>query len=389
MENNKLRRCKAILILGVLLLSLCACSKMPFSEHSMMDTCAITSDGQMAETENGYYIYQWHHLFYADKSDLTNWMPVCNEPDCEHCDESCPAKMSPYGFWLRNNRIYSLRNTAAIEEEPTTAEAIYSMAPDGTDLRLECPLNLLPVDTDVSMNPVWMPDGIYLSTCALEKNGSWTYALGRVDKDGTHILHEETAADEISAFLNRPSMRGDMTIFSDLFSGGGEEWNKHIYRETEKGFEEISGICGYPFRDGYLDGNVLYHYAPNDGFYKTDLISGKSEKWMDSRFSDGKAEYVTENFVVETNFGYERAVETPEMAVFDGSKWRTVSLPEDIWRGENSGYFVQALTTEHLFYCVTDYSDDGIVDYLYSINLNNEELTAALCGEFRLEVDKR
>lgn len=147
MQCKRMRGCAALLLLSVLLFSFCACGKTRVPEQRVqidLETCAITSNGQMAETESGYYAQFRGKLYYADESDLTNWVQVCNEPDCRHWDESCPAKMMPYGFWIQDNRIYSVRQTVTIEEIPTAGDAIYSMAPDGTDLRLEYPLEAIP-----------------------------------------------------------------------------------------------------------------------------------------------------------------------------------------------------------------------------------------------------
>ena len=46
--------------------------------------CEATGNGKWAETDLGYYFMYDFNLFYADKEDLSNWVPLCNQPDCKH-----------------------------------------------------------------------------------------------------------------------------------------------------------------------------------------------------------------------------------------------------------------------------------------------------------------
>ena len=45
-----------------------------------------TSLNAMAETETGFYQVCARWLYYADKLDLSNLVPVCGDPSCSHTD---------------------------------------------------------------------------------------------------------------------------------------------------------------------------------------------------------------------------------------------------------------------------------------------------------------
>lgn len=49
-----------------------------------------TSGNILWEVEQGYYLEYGYMLYYADKSDLSQWIPVCTKADCEH-DKSSHA----------------------------------------------------------------------------------------------------------------------------------------------------------------------------------------------------------------------------------------------------------------------------------------------------------
>lgn len=62
-----------------------------------------------AETQNGYYYYDGGELslYYADKTDLQTWVPVCDKPNCSHtfAEFACHSHLGYDGFWIRDGRI--------------------------------------------------------------------------------------------------------------------------------------------------------------------------------------------------------------------------------------------------------------------------------------------
>ena len=102
--------------------------------------CEDTSGYTMAETKDGYYLMQQNVLYYADKKDLSTWLPVCNKPACSHGynEIGCNARMS--WFLIKNGRIYFPDHVGSYPQLNSTNRsgyAIYSRALDGTDVKLE------------------------------------------------------------------------------------------------------------------------------------------------------------------------------------------------------------------------------------------------------------
>lgn len=68
--------------------------------------CAVSGRGKMLETETGYYLIHNTMLFYADKSDLSRWVPVCAKPDCQHNDSGCYAVLVDR-IWMSGGRLFA------------------------------------------------------------------------------------------------------------------------------------------------------------------------------------------------------------------------------------------------------------------------------------------
>ena len=90
----------------VLTLLLSSCAKEPEEKLEIQsDICAQSSSGlEMAETDAGYYCKADSMLYYADRSDLTNWVLVCNEPNCSGDLVVCPARFDGE-YRLRGDQI--------------------------------------------------------------------------------------------------------------------------------------------------------------------------------------------------------------------------------------------------------------------------------------------
>ena len=70
---------------------------------------AAGRSNQWAETKEGYYVGFNSQLWYADKTDLRNWIPVCSKPNCSHDESntSCNAYLGgSANFLIRDGRIF-------------------------------------------------------------------------------------------------------------------------------------------------------------------------------------------------------------------------------------------------------------------------------------------
>lgn len=339
------------------------------------------SFGTIAETGDGYYALMDNLLYYADKSDPTSWVVVCNRPDCKHEAGygTCSADLFfSSGFLLWNGRIYTLQHPEASSSKGKFA--ICSMALDGTDFNEERLIEEIPQEHDGGYLLRWTSEGIYFKYSVLNIDGTFNNGIKRITGAGVDTLYTGNSEEiETSNFSCPLSGTGDYAAYTPLLSEEASE-SKHLYRFTKDGFEEIPGITNYNLLGGLLKGNSLYRFTSGDGYYYTDLATGKSLKWMDSQFPDSYAEIFGTDLVMETNMHFRASPEIPEMRIFDGMSWKSVSLPEDIWSGENPS-FTQAsvLTSQHLFFFVRSYDEVGRNIKLYSVDLTADTYEAVLC----------
>ena len=100
--------------------------------------CEETSNFTIAETESGWYLLHTSWLYYADKSNPSNWVLLCNKPDCEHYDQ-CNALISTTGFLVSENSIWY---TASKMDIPQYADSfssdivIVQMDMNGANIRI-------------------------------------------------------------------------------------------------------------------------------------------------------------------------------------------------------------------------------------------------------------
>ena len=157
------------------------------------------------ETETGFYFAYMGMLYYGDKSDLRLWVPVCPDPDCDHANSrnKCKARMDA-AFVLRDGRIYHLtpKNDGTMDHVPIFKTPVASMAPDGSDGRLEYVIGGLGrssallefTGVDEKKAPATGLEGFYTSVYA-ENNGErmnleGTQAHSTIDirKDGSFAM---------------------------------------------------------------------------------------------------------------------------------------------------------------------------------------------------------
>ena len=93
--------------------------------------CEATSYDTLAETDLGYYLLDpSDDLQYADKTDLANWLPVCNNPSCSHTDANmrCSSHLALQNFVIRDGTIYYGQYNGDPEFYAGNASYIWSIA---------------------------------------------------------------------------------------------------------------------------------------------------------------------------------------------------------------------------------------------------------------------
>lgn len=376
----------------VLTLLLSSCAKEPEEKLEIQsDICAQSSSGlEMAETDAGYYCKADSMLYYADRSDLTNWVLVCNEPNCSGDLVVCPARFDGE-YRLRGDQIETIRNPQLFQNnsshgspqlfpnDGSDLSALYTMMADGTGLQQVYTLDGSSMGDGGASGTWLLQDRILAFYSQVQPDGTFSNSFLQMDDAGTHTLYASQSEEMETPFIARAqdwcAMRGDLAMYISLLCE--DDTLSHLYRLTEAGLEEIPHICDYDLRGAYLAGNTLLHFVPNDGYYETDLDSSHGEKRMDAQLKDSIAFHFPEQYIVETNRLIDQTHVPAEARLYDGSSWRTISLPEEV-AAENINLFPVSLASDRIFF--TTYPDDSQTS-LYYVLLNDSQPTLTLCWE--------
>ena len=376
---------------GSLLLALCLCitaggcqrqKPLANAPDTGLELCSITSGGQMAETADGYFFRYFGTLYYADKGAMDNWVPVCNQPDCTHELPDCPAQVSG-DFYLEDNRIYTIRHTWDFDTSQENREAVYSMALDGSDLRLEYEIEGSDYLSQGGMGlTIVRPGEVLAYYSALQPDGSYQNRIVRANAAGSQTLFTGKATELVmGTFLSgcyRFCMRGDFALCSNLMSEE-DQGTEQVYTLTGEGLVEIPGICDYDLFGAYLQGDELRRFVPDDGYYTTNLTGNTSEKTMDAQLTGSVAYYLTGQYIVETNLMFQAMPEEPEMRLYDGNSWHEVKLPDDLPLSEDMAYPILSISSDCIFFGASEKTSIK----LYYINLDKSEYEAIFCGELK------
>lgn len=337
----------------------------------------------MAETESGYYCKVDNTLYYADRSDLNNWVVACNEPNCSGKSIVCPARFQS-NFRLNGNQIETIRNPQFFHNGGENCSAMYTMRVDGTELKQKFVLDGSSMEDGGSSGTWLLQDRILSFYSRMQADGSFTNSLLQMDIDGTHTLYTSESADLETPFIAPAqdwcAMRGDLALYISLLHE--DDALSHLYRPTETSLEEIPYICNYDLRGAYLSGSTLFHFIPNDGYYETDLNTSHRKKHMDAQLQDSIAFHLTEQYIVETNRLIDQTETPAEALLYDGETWHTISLPETMAK-ENVNLFPVAIASDRIFF--TTYPDDTQTN-LYYLLLSDSHPTLTLCWELPRDV---
>lgn len=334
------------------------------------ERCASTSQSRFVETETGYYMLRSHaYLFYADKSDLTNWVLVCNEPDCNHSRTYCPAAVdSP--VWFRNGYLYFMANRS-LRGRNLDGCYIVCMGPDGSDPQ--------PIFTDPSINgnngPTSWSDGIgkdYFIRCisAMKEDGQVTSTVVKIDADGVRELftaeYPPPANDSLPVPMPTGAIRGDVVIGSTIALDGTEDLGKDGWENRrDELLYRVHGDTIAPLIltercnrvGGYLSGDSFWHYHRNEGFYYMDLSTGEEVKIADAAYENANGFCIDGKHMIECTlsvYEYECEIETPQMRYFDGEVWHELEVPGH-WRGIDE-FWLLAGASDRIFFTVKKYA---------------------------------
>lgn len=345
----------------------------------------FTSRNRWAETELGYYYFYSgeNTLYYADKVNLGNWVPVCNKPDCGHTmmNWHCNSHLGGNSFLIRDGRIYFAEVTRGkesqvyLEEGATTV--MCSRALNGTDIRMEYYIEDALITNGGSISSVLSPEWWLVFVEIFNPDGTYANRLFR--RTETELeLERELITDERSSFIVgrgilvdgyfAAAYQGDDTFFSDLESEfRGLPTLATLYRYVDGEMEPLDCV-GYELTGKYLSGNTLRLYRENDGYYDLDLTTRQETFVCEAQLPDATAKVLLPNCIVEYN--------SERMVLFDGVSWREVEIPEEL---QGQTMTPDALASDRIFLAKWD----GRAGYmqLYQIVLTDGQLELESCGD--------
>lgn len=404
-----------ILLICTVVLCLCSCAEevapaqpigsqiwetMPTLAHGVLSAdpleislwnsgrCEATANYKMAETAQGFYLAYNSYLFYADKSALAHWVPLCSRPECNHMDSpGCTAKLQQNRFLVQNNRIYYEVNSldySHLHHTEASGYFLLSMAPNGTDQRLECV-----IDDALVAGGKW---GTILD------GTQWLYLSQELDNFGGNRIRFFRATDEgITEISLSPheNAEGYLTA-GDLLGYFGDRYFENLAMESGKLYRFENSVLvsldleALSHNTGYLSGNTLRYMVTNDGYYDLAIDTGEVTKLSDFRIPNSHGIVVLPNCTVESTLFFPALKHRisgmiHSMEIHDGSTWHSVILPEDLLHAASTGYLLPpSITSDSIWFLYRDddqcTAENGYPIDLYRIPLDAEEWALEYCG---------
>ena len=178
-----------------------------------------------------------------------------------------------------------------------------------------------------------------------------------------------------------------MSIGSEIFAYTDTGINTLCwFRDGEPVFTDASDI---PLSGGYLSGNIVRCFAPDDGYYDIDLLTGEKIRLESAQLSQSKATILQPNCIIETTLlNPEADAADQKMRFFDGQQWHSVQLPDELHITPDNFFTVQALTSDRVvFKIVMPGSQGNTLDrdasfIFYCMKLDAQEYKLEYMGSF-------
>lgn len=351
--------------------------------------CEATSFDSMAETALGFYMCPMNRLYYADKTDLSNWVPVCGNPDCKHLGTSCDAFVQYREFVIKGDRIY-YHSMSGVDNELYSGGAtmfLASMAANGSNKRLEyAPDTYVP--TTYLQDMAFLTSGQYIyNVIGMNADGSATAYSYMVTASGEETVQQVEIPDADEA--GSAALRSGRTIpvYGDrLLHNGITCQTPTTYLRDIAGEPEAIELAELPAFFGYLSGDVLRFFRSNDGYYDRNIKTGEETKLADAQLDNSFACVVLPNCIVESTLMTYASTRTEEyytegmthaMKLFDGETWHTVSLPEELKNASAKvSARIHAVTSDSVIITVVFMDQSIHTTYYYRIDLTKDALEA-------------
>ena len=409
-----MRRACCVLMTLIFLLSLSGCSQDLLPQQTQevstsgdsqrlqadpgnYDRSKHTGYGSFQETEAGYYYVYNSCLYYADKTDMSNWVVVCPDPACAHSRGSdCVAQTE--SVFLKDGRLYFLSDSNTIphiasEYSGENVTLLCSMSLNGTDIRSEHVYEAAILPEGGTLSRRLFPDGYALSLLRMNADGTTSMGLYLYDfENGEQVLLEKENVDAVNnsqvyilMAANRFALRGDAAVVSAMVDG---TVNGHTFWLCD-GEALSADFSQFPAFGGYLSGSTLRCFQPGDGYYDIDLLTGTRVRLFDAQLANSNARILLPNCIIESTLQYNNqdpaiaekraAVETHQLRYYDGIQWHNVSLTEEILNLPDSEYLnVIAVTSDSIIFSA---NVNGNLCF-FRMRLDSEVFALEPCGSF-------
>jgi len=352
--------------------------------------CEATSFGFMAESKMGYYTNAgYRQMLYADKSDLSNWVPLCNKPNCGHVSMDgwslgqivCNSEI--WGpFTVRDGRIWYIWGPYGKEYEGIEGtQALMSMAPDGSDKRIECMMGTTAHTLKTDGAYANFHETLY-NMVEITADGSWVghcYRVvdGKLEEYATKPLKEEDySAVRISNAYVLP-LYGEPLVDNGLVCPTKTSYLRYL----QEGYE-ILELGELPASFSFLSGDVLRFFRPGDGYYDINIRTGEEVKLADPCMENSHAVVALPNCILESTLMTYHSLksrtpgQTHSLMLFDGERWREVELPPELQVTDTAILRFVCVTSDSIFLRMQDTSQAGHIESgdMYRIDLTKRNL---------------
>ena len=357
--------------------------------------CEATSFYSMAETEWGYYLSYFGVLYYADKANLSNWVVVCNTPDCDHLGSiECNGYIGAREFLVKEDKIYiqPTSGTKGLYPSKAAFTILASMREDGTDWNFTYALKEAESSTLLTYNSLLSPEQWLYCTLDFMQDGSLVSGFYRVTADGVKKYPSVEANWKSTASLGWAgyyyTLFGDPYFYCTLLGTAESKQSGDIFRfegDTLKTLDVSNIPYDGGFTGGYISGDTMRCFRRNDGYYDVNLTTGEEIKLMDAQLENSHCYLVLPNCLIETTLRYSTIPYrtdgmTHAMKLYDGEQWYSVTLPKEmLYANGDISLRVQSVVSDGIFFTL---HQSGFVKELplYFVALDKEEKTLEFVG---------
>ena len=269
---------------------------------------AKSSAGSVHEVEMGIYRLENkgdnYYIKYADKSDMENWVYLCNKPNCKHDGFDCNAYIES-GFpviWIYEDKIYF-----------NGMNQLYRMNMDGSDHEKVRDLPGIEMESQ----------GGGVGTAYYNINGKFIYAtLPALSGSNEEVPERTVTAYDISlkdekedkVFFEKALYTAHNNLITYLSYASGHSKGKDIFhRFEEKDSDFVEVYYEYNSEDNslvelnsddlylkksYFEDNIGYYY--DNGFIKKNMDTGETSKVTEAAINNGDG-LITDKYFLEFN----------------------------------------------------------------------------------------